>query len=89
MFSASRYYGWPSSFIVVNKTTEYLEEAKKVETESLVYLLKNGWKISFKADIIGQNGLTSMAIVNLMANYFLYLGLAFLIIKGIKYFHIK
>lgn len=87
MFSASRYYGWPNSFILVNKTTESFDEAKKVETENLISLIKNDWKVSFKANEIGQYGLSSMAILNLIISYIFYLVIAFLIVKGVCYFY--
>jgi len=86
MFSASRYYGWPNSFILVNKTTESYDEAKKVETEDLIDLIKNDWKISFKANAFGQYGLTSIAILNLIINYALYLIIAFFIVEGVCHF---
>lgn len=81
MFNAARYYGWPSSFIVVNKTTEFLDEAKKVETENIVYLVKNGWKINFTASKMGRFGISSLATFNLITNYLFYLLIAFLIIN--------
>ena len=87
MFSASRYYGWPSSFILVNKTTEFLDEAKKNETENLVSLIKNDWKISFKANEIGQYGLSSITIFNLITNYLFYLLISYLLVKSFYYFY--
>jgi hypothetical protein len=85
MFSASRYYGWPSSFIIVNKTTEFLNEAKMVETENLVNLIKNDWKIRFRANNFGQYGLSLSAIFNLITNYLLYLGISWLIVEIIYF----
>lgn len=81
MFSATRYYGWPSSFIVVNKTTEFLDEAKKVETKNLVSLMKDGWKISFGANQMGQYGISPIVIVNLISNYLFYLLISYLLVK--------
>lgn len=89
MFNATRYYGWPSSFIVVSKTTEFLDEAKKVETENLVNLINNGWKVSFQANQIGQPGLSSLAILNLITNYLFYLIITTLLIRIISYLRIK
>lgn len=86
MFSASRYYGWPNSFILINKTTESFDEAKKIETENLINLTKNDWKITFKANEFGQYGLTPIAMLNLIINYILYLILASLIVKCFNYF---
>ena len=87
MFSASRYYGWPSSFILVNKTTESFDEAKKVETENFFNLTKSGWKVSFRANEFGKYGLSSITILNLIVNYIFYLVIAFLIIKSVHYFY--
>lgn len=89
MFNAARYYGWPSSFIVVNKTTELLDEAKKIETENIAYLVKNGWKINFTASKMGRFGLSSLATFNLITNYLFYLLIAYLIIRVIQYFRKK
>ncbi len=85
MFSASRYYGWPSSFILVNKTTESFDEAKKVETENLINLIKNDWKVSFKANEFGQYGLTSIVILNLVTNYLLYVAIVSLIVESVGF----
>ena len=76
MFTATRYYGWPSSFISVSKTTETLDEAKKVDSEKLTNLLKDGWQVRFNADYIRRMGLSSIAVINLATNYLFYLGVA-------------
>ncbi len=81
MFSASRYYGWPNSFILVNKTTESFDEAKKVDTENFINLIKSDWKVSFSANMFGQYGLSSMALLNLVTNYILSVALALLVVK--------
>lgn len=81
MFNASRYYGWPSSYIVVNKTTEFLEEAKKIETENVVNLVKDGWTVSFNANAMGQFGVSSVAALNLITNYLFYYAISYLLIK--------
>jgi len=86
MYSASRYYGWPNSFILVNKTTEFFDEAKKIETENLISLIKNDWKISFKADQFGKYGMTSVAIFNLVINYLFCLGISYTIINTTNFF---
>jgi len=83
MFNGARYYGWPSAFVTVSKTTESLDEAKKIETKSLPYLLKNGWKMNLGAGM-GQYGVSSNAIVNLVTNYLLYLIIANLLVKNFK-----
>jgi len=80
MFNGARYYGWPSSFVTVSKTTESLEEAKKIETKNLPYLLNNGWKMDFGVGM-GQYGVSSNAIINLITNYLLYLIIANLLVK--------
>src|SRR5690606_23011215 len=87
MFNGARYYGWPSSFIVVNKTTEFLDEAKKVETENIFYLVKNDWKINFTASKMGRFGISSSATFNLITNYLFYLLIAYLITNR-KIYHL-
>jgi len=81
MFNGTRYYGWPNAFITVSKTTEFLNEAKKIETENLFYLIKNGWQVNFTANAMGQYGISSNAVFNLVTNYFLYLTISYLLIK--------
>jgi hypothetical protein len=83
MFSGARYYGWPSAFVTVSKTTDNLDEAKKIETNNLPYLLRNGWKMYFGAGM-GQYGVSSSAIFNLITNYLLYLIIASLLVKNLK-----
>lgn len=87
MFNGARYYGWPSSFIVVNKTTEFLDEAEKVETENIFYLVKNDWKINFTASKMGRFGISSSATFNLITNYLFYLLIAYLITNR-KIYHL-
>ena len=78
MFTATRYYGWPSSFISVSKTTETLDEAKKVDSEKLTNLLKEDWQVRFSANYIRKVGLSSSAIINLATNYLFYTGVVIL-----------
>ncbi len=85
MFSASRYYGWPNSFILVNKTTESFDEAKKVDTENFINLIKSGWKVSFRANEFGQYGLSSIALLNLGVNCILSVLLALLVLNMFRY----
>jgi uncharacterized membrane protein YccF (DUF307 family) len=47
MFSASRYYGWPYPYLVLNKTVETYEEAEHVKNDSISALMNTGWKLSF------------------------------------------
>jgi len=85
MFNGTRYYGWPNAFVTVSKTTEFLDEAKKIETENIFYLIKNGWKVNFAANAMGQYGISSSAGFNLTTNYLIYLGVSHLLIKRCFY----
>jgi len=69
MFGANQYYGWPNAYLTLSKTTNDYDEAKKVETENLFYLLKHGWEIKFNTHYMGLYGLTSSPIINLGLNY--------------------
>lgn len=82
MFSSSRYYGWPSVYISVNKTTDSLEEAKKVETESGYFLLKNGWQPRFSGHYLGSYGATSSALLNLILNFLFFLTVSILLVNS-------
>jgi hypothetical protein len=69
MYNSSRYYGWPNALVSINKTTDDFQEAEKIETKSLPYLLKNGWKISFPADDMGLYSVTGSPLIDLFLNY--------------------
>jgi len=81
MFNATRYYGWPSPYIVVSKTTELLDEAKKIESESLIELINDGWQVRFVGNYTKRIGISSYTVVNLITNYLFYLGVAHLLVK--------
>lgn len=80
MFSATRYYGWPNSFITLSKSTDLLIEAKKVESENLSYLLQNGWEARIGAEMTGKYGLTSSGTINLFLNILSSLAIGSLIV---------
>jgi hypothetical protein len=69
MFGANQYYGWPNAYLTLTKTTSDYNEAKKVETNSMIYLLKNGWEMKFSTHYMGLYGLTTSPLINLTLNY--------------------
>ena len=73
MFGANQYYGWPNAYVMLTKTTNDYDEAKKVETKSLFYLLKNGWEVKFDTHYMGQYGLTTSPSINLGLDYLTFL----------------
>lgn len=81
MFSSVRYYGWPNAFIRISKTTEFLEEAKKIETESFSYLISNGWELGLGGDILGKFGFNSSGVINLILNAIFYFAASFILVS--------
>lgn len=73
MFGANQYYGWPNAYLTLTKTTNDYNEAKKIEVNSLIYLLKNGWEIKFDTHYMGQYGQTTSPLINLGLNYLTFL----------------
>lgn len=71
MFSATRSYGFPGQFLILNKTTDSYDEAKKIEHVDGFNLLKNGWKLRFAASI--ESPVSASAHVNLIVNVFFWL----------------
>ncbi len=47
MFGATRYYGWPYPYLVLNKTVETYEEAVLVKNEPASSLMASGWEMRF------------------------------------------
>lgn len=81
MFSASRYYGWPNDFLILNLTTDSFETARMVKTASTIELMKNGWDFKFGAHYLGSHGISSSAYMNLVANFVFYYLISFILIK--------
>ena len=77
MFGASRYYGFPYSYITLGKTVESYQEANKVNTESALALIKDGWKLSFSTHM--TKGLLGSSFFSLLAD----LTVSFLIAIGL------
>ncbi|MFA4954762.1 MAG: hypothetical protein WC641_05610 [Patescibacteria group bacterium] len=50
-FAANRYFGWPGTFLVLHKTTDDLNEAKKVLTLSNSELMRQGWELDWGYDL--------------------------------------
>ena len=71
---------------VREKRVNRINGVKKIETENLISLIKNDWKISFKADQFGKYGMTSVAIFNLVINYLFCLGISYTIINTTNFF---
>jgi len=88
MFSASRYYGWPYSYLVLNKSVDSYLEAERVKSDSALVLMEDGWKLSFSTHM--TKGLLGSAILSLLADlvasFFITLVLLFGFdrIKGVK-----
>lgn len=80
MITATRYYGWPGSFISISKNTQEYAEAEKINYESLDYLLKNGWKISFNTELTARYGPTPSAGANLILNFLFYFIISFFLV---------
>lgn len=74
MFGATRYYGWPYSYISLSKSVETYEEAKRVKQDSALELKKDGWQWRFDVRM-SQKSILGSSVISLMTN----LGLSFII----------
>ena len=84
MFGATRYYGWPFSFISLHKTVETYEEASRIKTDWFWDLKKDGWEVSFSANPISPKPLQALALNNPMIGVVFDMSLSFLLIWGIN-----
>lgn len=84
MFSASKYFGWPNAYLYLNKETDNLKEAKKVETESAINLLEDGWKLRVGSDAVGKFGFTSNGYINFGLNLIIFTGIFWILINLVK-----
>jgi hypothetical protein len=69
MFTSIRAYGFPGQFVVLNKETDSLEEAQKVNSFTTQELLKRGWQIKFGASI--NLPISQFATFSVIANIFI------------------
>jgi hypothetical protein len=66
MFSSTKYFGWPYSYLVLNKTTDDYSEALRIKTESIPSLINGGWKWRFSTHM--TKGFLGSPIFSLAAN---------------------
>jgi hypothetical protein len=75
MFSASRYYGFPYPYLVLNKSVETYAEAERVKTDSTSVLIHAGWKLNFGTHI--TQGALGSPVLSLLADLAISFALAF------------
>jgi len=83
MFSASRYYGWPFSYLSLHKAVETYEEASRIKTDRFWELKKDGWEFSFSVEAVPSKPYQSIALGSPAIGLILDLGLSFALAWGI------
>jgi len=66
MFGASRYYGWPYSYLSLSKSVDTYEEAEHVKTDSASTLVDAGWELKFSTHM--TRGLLGSSVLSLSAD---------------------
>ncbi len=78
MFSASRHYGWPYPYLVLNKSVNTYTEAECVKTDSAFNLIDAGWELKFSTHM--TKGLLGSSVLSLLADLFVSFAIAFALI---------
>jgi len=82
MFSASRYYGWPFPYFVLNKSVETYAEAERLKTDSTFALIESGWQFNFSTHM--TQGVLGSPVLSLLADVMISIVLGFVLVFGLS-----